>query len=232
MSVSDRALQVDSLEHVNGTNGLTKSQLKRKSQLMAVVKSGLETFLDVGNALRSLQSEKLWKGGGYKSFEGFMVGEFQLNKPTGYRYIQAAEIRLQLETDLDASECPKLESHYRELAKAPTEKLSEVIARVTERTERSGRPATARDFKAAVSMVLEGVVVSKRVQPKPEDPKKSEDRPQVSKADQVAAECKKARSYAEYLQRSIDDLNHIKHNPAHPELIKLCGQILKGLERW
>lgn len=57
-------------------------------------------------------------------------------------------------------------------------------------------------------------------------------KPVLSKDEQVKAERKKARSYAEYLQRSIDDLNHLKRNASHPELIKLCGQILKGLERW
>ena len=58
-------------------------------------------------------------------------------------------------------------------------------------------------------------------------------KPALSKEEQIKAERKKARSYAEYLQRSIDDLNHLKRNAAvHSELIKLCGQILKGLEKW
>jgi ParB-like chromosome segregation protein Spo0J len=63
--------------------------------------------------------------------------------------------------------------------------------------------------------------------------KPKKDKPVLSKEDQIKAARKKARSYAEYLQRSIDDLNNIKRNTVvHPELIKLCGQILKGLERW
>lgn len=63
-------------------------------------------------------------------------------------------------------------------------------------------------------------------------PAKKEKAP-LSKEEQIKAEHKKARSYAEHLQRAIDDLNRIKRNTVvHPELIKLCGQILKGLERW
>jgi ParB-like chromosome segregation protein Spo0J len=59
------------------------------------------------------------------------------------------------------------------------------------------------------------------------------DKPLLTKAEQFKAERKKAKSYTEYLQRSIDDLNRIKRNTVqHPELINLCGQILKGLERW
>jgi glutamate synthase domain-containing protein 3 len=56
--------------------------------------------------------------------------------------------------------------------------------------------------------------------------------PQLTKDEQMKAERKKAKSYAEYLQRSVDDLNRIVRSPLHPELIKLCGQIIKGLEQW
>jgi flagellar hook-basal body complex protein FliE len=57
--------------------------------------------------------------------------------------------------------------------------------------------------------------------------------PQPSKEDQAKSERKKARSYAEYLQRSIDDLNRLQRNTGmHAELIKACGQILRGLEQW
>ena len=65
--------------------------------------------------------------------------------------------------------------------------------------------------------------------PSPSPPAK----PEPTKEEQLKAELKKARSYAEYLQRAIDDLNRIKRNTViHPQLIKLCGQILEGLERW
>lgn len=62
----------------------------------------------------------------------------------------------------------------------------------------------------------------------PEPPK-----PEPTKEELLKLELKKVRSYAEYLQRGVDDLNHIKRNTViHPQLIKLCGQILEGLERW
>ena len=77
--------------------------------------------------------------------------------------------------------------------------------------------------KQGKDAVKEAVTVPKKVKPKPD----------LSKDEQIKTERKKARSYAEYLQRSIDDLNRIKPNKsAHTELIKLCGQLLGGLERW
>jgi len=65
--------------------------------------------------------------------------------------------------------------------------------------------------------------------PAPAEPPK----PEPTKDELLKLELKKVRSYAEYLQRGVDDLNHIKRNTViHPQLIKLCGQILEGLERW
>ncbi len=65
--------------------------------------------------------------------------------------------------------------------------------------------------------------------PAPSPPAK----PEPTKDEQLKLEIKKARSYAEYLQRSIDDLNGLKRNTVmHPQLIKACAQILEGLKRW
>ncbi len=56
---------------------------------------------------------------------------------------------------------------------------------------------------------------------------------QPTKEDEINTERKKARSYAEYLQRSIDDLNRLERNSIlHPQLIKACQVILGGLDRW
>lgn len=70
-------------------------------------------------------------------------------------------------------------------------------------------------------------------QPTPTPPPPAKTTPQPSKEEQIKAELKKARSYAEYLQRSIDDLNRLKRNPSsHQQLIQACGQILRGLQKW
>ena len=217
------------------TNGLTKSQVARKNQLVKRVKDGLTTFLEVGNALKVLRDENLYRDT-HKTFEAFMRAEFELSKSVGYYYIQSAETHSKLSSIEDKSDfgnLPRLSSHYREIVKAPVEKLPEVLARVAERTERTGRPPRAKDFKAAVSMVVEGTVIKRDSSKTKEPPKDTKDEPEPSKEEQMKAEQKKARSYAEYLQRSIDDLNRIKRNTVqHPELIKLCGQILKRLARW
>lgn len=56
--------------------------------------------------------------------------------------------------------------------------------------------------------------------------------PPPTKEELLKLEIKKTRSYAEGLIRAIDDVNRIKRSAVHPQLLKLCGQILEGLRRW
>ena len=100
-----------------------------------------------------------------------------------------------------------------------TLKVSTAAELATSGATKSEQTQAVKDGKEAIKVVLK-------------KPAKKEKAP-LSKEEQIKAEHKKARSYAEHLQRAIDDLNRIKRNTVvHPELIKLCGQILKGLERW
>lgn len=58
-------------------------------------------------------------------------------------------------------------------------------------------------------------------------------KPEPTKEELLKLEIKKARSYTEGLIRALDDVNGIKRNTVvHPQLLKLCGQILEGLGRW
>lgn len=67
--------------------------------------------------------------------------------------------------------------------------------------------------------------------PQPTTPQPPE--PEPTKEEKLKLELKKARSYAEGLIRAIDDVNRIKRNTVlQPQLLKLCGQILEGLQRW
>jgi len=67
--------------------------------------------------------------------------------------------------------------------------------------------------------------------PKPPNPKPPE--PELTKEEQLKLELKKARSYIDVLVRAIDDVNRVKKNTViHPKLLKLCGEMLEGFDRW
>ncbi len=202
MSVSDRVI---------------KSELAKHE---AVIERGMMTTIEVGMAMKAIRDKKLYEGQ-YKTFEIYVRERWGYTRPRAYQLIEAAEVDANLSTIVDKSTRPQNEGQLREVAKAPAEMQAEVVKKATEKAAEQNRKPTAKDYKQVVGeLVIESV--------EPAKPSK----PPIPISEQIKADCKKARSYAEYLQRSIDDLNRIKRNAAHAELIKLCGQILKGLEQW
>ena len=216
MSVSDRALAASSLE-------------KHKAACREIRKH-LPSFLAVGEQLLIIRELNVWQQT-HKTLEAFINDEFGLEKRRAYQLIEAATVKANLECTNRTLELPSLPSNewqFRELAKAPVEQQAEVVRKAAEKAAEENRKPTAKDYKKVVGELLS------ESEPEPE-PGKTEEPTEsvVSKDEQVKIECKKARSYAEYLQRSIDDLNRLKRNAAvHSELIKLCGQLLERLKRW
>jgi hypothetical protein len=205
MSVNDRLIASELVKHE------------------AVIERGMRTTIEVGMAMKAIRDHKLYQGQ-YESFESYVKNRWECSRPRAYQLIEAAEVDAHLSTIVDKSERPQNESQLREVAKAPVEQQAEVVKKAVEKAAEENRKPTAKDYQQAVKQVV-GEIVYDNVEPeKPTN---------VSTDEQIKTERKKAKSYAEYLQRTIDDLNHIKRNKVlHPELIKLCGKILEGLERW
>ncbi|MEJ7567448.1 MAG: MT-A70 family methyltransferase [Gaiellaceae bacterium] len=64
---------------------------KRLDELEAVVKRGLETFVEVGLALQAIRDERLYCEH-YPSFEEYLAREWSLGRSTGYGLIDAARV--------------------------------------------------------------------------------------------------------------------------------------------
>lgn len=210
MSVSDRALAT--------------SKKKRHDELCREIAKSLAEVRSAGPKLLELHELGEFKQT-HQTFEAFVHDLFDLERQQAYRLMDAARVIKNLSPIGDKIEVPKLESQLREVAKAPVEMQAEVVRKAAEKAAEQNRKPTAKDFKQVVGEII--FVKPKR--------KSSPNKPTIiplTKDEQVKADRKKARSYAEYLQRSLDDLNRIKHNPAHAELIKLCCQILEGLDKW
>lgn len=109
------------------------------------------------------------------------------------------------------------------------EKARKEVLKLTD----SGVKVTHRQAKAIIKKYkppkgTPGDSVSTPNPPKLEPPK-----PELTKEEQLKLELKKVRSYVEGLVRALDDANRIKRNTViHPQSLKLCGQLLEGLERW
>lgn len=215
MSVSDRAIAI--------------SNKKRHEELCKAISKDLPAFIRVGAYLVELKGLEVYKET-HKTFEAFVFDQFGFEKSQAYRLIDAATVSANLSPIGDISVLPKTESQYREVAKAPAEKQAEVVRKAAERAAEENRKPTAKDYKQVV-----GEIVFDKPKPTPKPKikiKVVKPRPNPTKDEQMNDERKKAKAYAEYLQRSIDDLNRIVRSPLHPTLIKACSEILKGLEQW
>jgi len=60
--------------------------------LEAVVARGLDTFVEVGQALAAICDRRLYLAAGYRSFEQYLRGRWGMARRTGYDYIHAAGV--------------------------------------------------------------------------------------------------------------------------------------------
>lgn len=207
---------------------LSRSQRARLKSLCLTIHQGLSTFLEVGNALRLLRDERLYVEG-HKTFESFMKAEFGLPKSVGYQYIQASEAREAMSAIADKTALPELEAHYREIVKAPADKMPEVLHRVTERVKEEGRKPTSKDYKAAVAEVKAAAAKVLEAGPvnKPEPPK--EDTEAIAK-DQAKANLKLARDYIAKSVNAVDDYHAVNPNAGQRrDVVKLLQKAGENL---
>lgn len=122
---------------------------KRKKRIHAK----LADFIVVGNDLRVIRDSKLYRET-HKTFEAFVKDEFNLERPTAYRFIEAAEVDENLSPIGDKKTLA--ESHYREVAKAPAEMQIEVVETAEEVAKANGRSApVAKDYATAREQVVD-----------------------------------------------------------------------------
>lgn len=220
MSVSDRAIAI--------------SNKKRHEELCRAISKDLPAFIRVGAYLVELKGLEVYKET-HKTFEAFIFDQFGFERAQAYRLIDAATVSANLSPIGDISVLPKTESQYREVAKAPPEKQAEVVKKVAEIAAEQNRKPTAKDYKQVVGeIVFDKPKPKSKPIPKPKIKVKlaKPTDPPLTKDEQLQLERKKAKAYAEYLVRSIDDMQRSVRSPMHPTLIGLCDQIVKGLEQW
>jgi hypothetical protein len=219
MTIADRlaAKAKQELEIIEPLSDKDRKDWKRLREEASIHQDAVCSF---AQCLADIRDRRLYREE-YGTFDAYVAAELSVSRRHIDRLIHHNEVKSILASHpISGPFGPEItESESRHLKNVPPEKIPGVIKKATAKANSEGRKRTATDVKAIAAKV-------KPAKPKPEKPAKPLD-------EQIKAERKKARSYAEYLQRSIDDLNRIKPNKAaHSDLIKWCGQILGGLERW
>ncbi len=109
------------------TTELTKTESRRLSELEEVISRGIETFVEVGHALKEIRDSKLYRQE-YSAFENYCRAKWGWSRAYSYGLIEAGDIAQSLSPIGDIS----TESQARELSriKDPKER-TEVWTQVT-----------------------------------------------------------------------------------------------------
>lgn len=126
---------------MSATELVSTTEQEDFARLDGVVRRGLATFVEIGEALREIRDRKLYRIG-FGTFEAYMSHEHGLSRQRGYHLIDAAAVTSELSTIVDKT--PQNEAQCRELLAYDDADRQEVWQQVVEESERTGKPITAR----------------------------------------------------------------------------------------
>lgn len=123
---------------------LTVRQSERLIELCGIVRRGMQTFVEMGAALREIRDSGLYTEHA-ENFEEFVAAEFGFSRPRAYQLIAAAGVVEEMSTQVDI--LPTSERQVRALLDAPPEHRAE--AWKDAQTEGGEQPKPAAVRKAA-----------------------------------------------------------------------------------
>ncbi len=133
-----------------------RSDLRR---LEKVVETGLAMFHPIGEALKQIRDQKLYREK-WKTFEAYCEERFGIKRSYAHRLIEAVEIKM-----LPMGNKIKNERQAREVAKAPRRQRNKVVKLADKIATERDQDLTAKVIEEAREIVVEGEVV------KPKKPK-------------------------------------------------------------
>lgn len=124
---------------------ITHSEASELKRLERVISKGMKSFVEVGNALKRIKEEGLYRAS-HKSFAAYVEDKWGMTKKSAYRLITAGEtVETVSHGTLDAPPLAN-ERQARELAKAPADQQAEIWGEVVDEHEKP----TAANVKDAV----------------------------------------------------------------------------------
>lgn len=141
---------------------ITMQESTRLVELEAVVKAGLQTFVQVGEALFEIKEKRLYRIE-HDTFEGYCSQKWKMSRIQAHRLIGASEVSRMLPT----GNKPENERQARPLTKLPSDQQPEAWAKAVESAD--GKQPTAKQVEAAVVQLLapspispEGIVFAEK----------------------------------------------------------------------
>lgn len=200
-------------------NKLTAPERSDLRRLEKVVEDGMQTFLEVGQALKEIRDAKLYREK-WTTFDGYVEDRWEFQKRHAYRLIEAFETKQVVDEKCPTGHKITNERQLRELAKVPESAIQTVLDKVVEQSQETGKPITAAAIKEAAEEIADSV---------PEQPVRE------SKQDigeRVMLERSRAKKTVEALMRTVDDLQKIRKSGSHAGIIEKCRELISLIERW
>jgi hypothetical protein len=113
-----------------------------------VIKQGLQTFIEVGQALMTIREKRLYRIS-FKTFEDYCVGRWAFGRNYVNKLIEASEVISNLGTIVPI--LPKTESQVRPLTSLEPEIQKEVWKEVVKQSEETKQPITAAKVQSVVN---------------------------------------------------------------------------------
>lgn len=134
------------------TDLLTTSERGLLTSYETVVQQGLDSFVEVGNALAAIRDGRLYRES-HQTFEAYCVERWNLSKSRAYQFLRGAEVVERLAECTTVDVMPDNEAQVRPLASLPEEQQAEAWKEAVESApvDDDGQPqVTAKHVEAAV----------------------------------------------------------------------------------
>jgi N6-adenosine-specific RNA methylase IME4 len=136
---------------------ITIEESRRLVELETTIGAGLQTFVEVGEALLEIRDARLYRIE-HRTFEAYCREKWGMSRPRVYQLIGASQVTKQVSTIVDKA--PSTESQARPLTKLPPEQQAQAWSKAVEMA--GGEQPTAKQVEVAVlELVDESVILQK-----------------------------------------------------------------------
>lgn len=129
------------------------------NRLNEIVRKGVTGFVEAGDALRRIQDGKLWRAGGFKTWEDYCRSVAGMSRTHAHRLIKASQCLIEMRAEFDVSDWPVSESQVRPLLrlKEIKDRRNAWDAAVTQaQGDHNSLPPTAENVNVIVNQILHG----------------------------------------------------------------------------
>jgi hypothetical protein len=139
---------------MNEQTALTASERSILERHEAVIKEGLQTFAEVGNALLAIRDGKLYREHCH-TFEEYCRSRWGMSKTHANRLVESAKV---IENLTPMGAIPQSERQARPLSALSPEDQPAAWQAATDKAKADNRPVTARDVQAEVDRVRQAAI--------------------------------------------------------------------------